>query len=217
MVTQNVACDYTTGEWKVSNVQESCTTADYNVGATQACGSNYCGGNKTLRAISCNASEGTWSYDWNDSGCKTTDSTMTYYSSCSGYYTGSGTVYSTRYCTNGSWRNGGLSFYCSGCSLSEKPGRSYYVAVSTGQCASGYGTKTLNYTCSGSSWVENGSSIACVTTARETCYASLDVACYNQAWYGYQEGGAAAANPRYDASTGKCSSAGCVESMGEEL
>ncbi len=147
-VTQEVECDYKTGEWKVSNVQSNCTTSDYSVGATQDCGSNYCGGNKTLRSASCNASNGTWSYDWNTSSCKTTDSESTFYTSCSSYgYTGSGWVYQTRTCSNGNWSGYSMDTSgCTGCTKWSKPNDRKGELI-------GYKLYTRDVTCSNGSWV----------------------------------------------------------------
>ena len=168
-VTQDVSCDYTTGEWVTSNAVVNCSKPQSNVGTTQTCDAynntswQYCG-TKTLVAT-CNA--GAWSYSWSGS-CQSVgyvSSTNSY--TCGKSYTNSSAKYTKKHVCNGgnSWSDV-YDYTACGC-YAKKPAAEY---VADGSCPSGYGQTTA--VCSdGQTW---DTSVTCVTGA-QACAAKYRV------------------------------------------
>ena len=106
-VTRTVTCNFTTGLWETSNVQENCNAKP---SVTEACGSDYSNvAAVKTRTATCNNSTAIWTpTDWDVSkcGCTTStkpDSTKSCQSISSSYV--GGTATRTVWCEGTTWRN----------------------------------------------------------------------------------------------------------------
>ena len=160
-VTQNVACDYTTGEWKVSNVVANCEGRAYSQGNTQTCdryngtSNQYCG-TKRLDNISCDNASAKWTYLWKGTcyskGYKESVSADDF---CGDNYTKSGEMLTqSRTCNGGNqWSSYTIDYSMCGCDKRQKStATSNKVRCKCGyQNPNAYAISTTQV-CNGNSW-----------------------------------------------------------------